>query len=182
MAVNLVRNYTRDEAHRLLNSSFAQFLADRGVVTLERQREGDEAALAGYREEMRCDLGDFAEYWALRERANQIRDEARKGRDHARGDAVREALAALRPGDVIHVARAQRRGLAVVLSNREGRPTVLAQDRKFFRLSARGFVDPPPALTRVPLPRSRSARSARYRRDLPVRLATFDVRPPRRPP
>ena len=37
MAVNLVRNYSREEAHHLLNSSFAQFLADRGVVTLERQ-------------------------------------------------------------------------------------------------------------------------------------------------
>ena len=181
MAVNLVRNYTREEAHRLLNSSFAQFLADRGVVTLERQRERDEAALAGYRAKMRCDLGDFDEYWTLRQRANEIRDEARRGRDHARADAVREALAALRSGDVIHVARAKRRGLAVVLSNREGRPTVLAQDRKFFRLSARDFVDPPTALTRVPLPRSGSARSARYRRDLAVRLATLDVRPPRRP-
>ena len=36
MAVNLVRNYTREQAHHLLNSSFAQFLADRGVVALER--------------------------------------------------------------------------------------------------------------------------------------------------
>ena len=45
----------------------------------------------------------------------------------------------LRPGDVIFVPRARRRGLAVVLSSREGRPTVLAQDRKFFRLSVRDF-------------------------------------------
>ena len=181
MAVNLVRNYTREEAHRMLNSSFAQFLADRGVVTLERQRERDEAALADYRAQMRCDLGDFAGYWALRERADAIREEARKGRERVRSDAVREALAALRPGDVIHVARAKRRGLAVVLSNREGRPTVLAQDRKFFRLSARDFDDAPTALTKVPLPRSGSVRSARYRRDLAARLATLDVRPPGRP-
>ena len=32
MAVNLVRNYTPEQAHTMLNSSFAQFLADRGVV------------------------------------------------------------------------------------------------------------------------------------------------------
>ena len=38
MAVNLVRNYTPEQAHHLLNSSFAQFLADRGVVALERAR------------------------------------------------------------------------------------------------------------------------------------------------
>ena len=175
MAVNLVRNYSREETHHLLNSSFAQFLADRGVVSLERQLERDEAYLAGYREQMWCHLGDFAEYWSLRERAAEIREEARQGRERARGDAVREALARLRPGDVIFVPRARRRGLAVVLSSREGRPTVLAQDRKFFRLSARDFDEPPMSLSKIPLPRSGSARSARFRRDLAARLVALDV-------
>jgi ATP-dependent RNA helicase HelY len=179
MAVNLVRNYSREEAHHLLNSSFAQFLADRGVVSLERQLERDKAYLAGYREQMTCHLGDFVEYWRLRERADEIRDESRKGHERAKTDAVREGLAGLKPGDVIFVPRAKRRGLAVVLLVREGRPTVLAQDRKFFRVSARDFEDPPVSLTRVPLPRSGSARSARYRRDLAARLVALDVRPAR---
>jgi ATP-dependent RNA helicase HelY len=178
MAVNLVRNYTRDQTHHLLNSSFAQFLADRGVVALERQLERDTAYLTGYREQMRCDRGDFAEYWALREGADAIREEARKGRERVRAEAVKTALASLRPGDVIFVPRAKRRGLAVVLSNREGRPTVLAQDRKFFRLSSRDFDDPPAPATRIPLPRSGSVRSARYRRDVAAKLAALDVRPP----
>ena len=177
MAVNLVRNYTREQAHRLLNSSFAQFLADRGVVAMEREIERDTADLAGYREQMHCHLGDFAEYWRLREKAEQIREEARKGRERVRTDAVRHALAALRPGEVIFVPRARRRGLAVVLSSREGRPTVLAQDRKFFRLSVRDFEEPPIVLTKIPLPRSGSARSARFRRDLAARLVALDVRP-----
>jgi ATP-dependent RNA helicase HelY len=180
MAVNLVRNYSREEAHRLLNSSFAQFLADRGVVSLERQRERDAAAIEGYRDRMRCDRGDFGEYWRLRERAEDVRARARRGRERARSEAVHEALAALRPGDVIFVPRARRRGLAVVLASREGRPSVLTQDRTFFRLSARDFEDPPTPLTRIPLPRSGSARSARYRRDLAARLAALDVRPPKR--
>jgi ATP-dependent RNA helicase HelY len=181
MAVNLVRNYSREEAHHLLNSSFAQFLADRGVVALERQLERDKAHLTGYREQISCDLGDFGEYWAIREKADEIREGGRRGREHARADAVRDGLASLRPGDVIFVPRAKRRGLAVVLSNRDGRPTVLAQDRKFFRLSARDFEDAPVALERVPLPRSGSVRSARYRRDLAAKLVTLDVRAPRRP-
>jgi ATP-dependent RNA helicase HelY len=181
MAVNLLRNYTREEAHHLLNSSFAQFLADRGVVALERELERDRAQLAGFREHMRCHRGDFAAYWALREKAQEIRETFRKGRDRARTDAVRQALASLRPGDVIFVPRARRRGLAVVVSNREGRPTVLAQDRTFFRLSSRDFQDPPASLTRVPLPRSGSVRSARYRRDLAARLVALDVRPAKRP-
>jgi ATP-dependent RNA helicase HelY len=179
MAVNLVRNYTREQAHRLLNSSFAQFLADRGVVVLEREIERDTADLAGYREQMHCHLGDFAEYWRLREKAEQIREEARKGRERVRTDAVRHDLAALRPGDVIFVPRARRRGLAVVLSSREGRPTVLAQDRKFFRVSVRDFEEPPIVLTKIPLPRSGSTRSARFRRDLAARLVALDVRPPK---
>jgi ATP-dependent RNA helicase HelY len=58
---------------------------------------------------------------------------------------------------------------------------VLAQDRTFFRLSARDFDDPPATLTRIPLPRSGSVRSARYRRDIAARLVALDVRPPRRP-
>ena len=175
MAVNLVRNYTREQAHRLLNSSFAQFLADRGVVALERELERDTSYLAGYREQMRCHLGDFREYCGLRENADRIREQARKGRGRVVADEIRDALGALRPGDVIFVPRAKRRGLAVVLSNREGRPTVLAQDRKFFRLSARDFDDPPVPLTRIALPRSGSVRSARYRRDLAARLVALDA-------
>jgi ATP-dependent RNA helicase HelY len=181
MAVNLIRNYTREQTHHLLNSSFAQFLADRGVVALERQLERDTSYLNGFRDQMRCDRGDFAEYWALREKADSIREEARKGRERFHAEAVKGALAALGPGDVIFVPRARRRGLAVVVSNREGRPTVLAQDRKFFRLSSRDFDDPPAALTRIPLPRGGSVRSARYRRDVAARLVALDVRPPRRP-
>jgi ATP-dependent RNA helicase HelY len=180
MAVNLIRNYTREQTHHLLNSSFAQFLADRGVVALERQLERDTSYLNGFRDQMRCDRGDFAEYWALREKADSIREEARKGRERFHAEAVKGALAALGPGDVIFVPRARRRGLAVVVSNREGRPTVLAQDRKFFRLSSRDFDDPPAALTRIPLPRGGSVRSARYRRDVAARLVALDVRPPRR--
>ncbi|HXF35580.1 MAG TPA: DEAD/DEAH box helicase, partial [Actinomycetota bacterium] len=179
MTVNLVRTYPRDQIHHLLNSSFAQFLADRGVVALERQLERDRAYLDGYREQMACHLGDFAEYWGLRERARRIREEARRGRERLLAEAVRDALAALRPGDVIFVPRARRRGLAVVLSSRDGRPTVLGQDRRFFRLSAKDFTTPPQVLARIPLPRGGSVRSARYRRDVAARLVALDVRPPR---
>jgi ATP-dependent RNA helicase HelY len=179
MAVNLVRNYTRDEARHLLNSSFAQFLADRGVVTLERQLERDRAYLDGYRARVRCHLGDFNEYWALREQARRIREEARHSGDRTRGKEARAGLAALRPGDVIFLPSARRRGLAVVVGNREGRPAVLTQDRRYFRLSAKDFVEGPAPVARIDLPRSGSSRSARYRRDLAARLATLKVRPPR---
>ena len=179
MAVNLVSNYTREEARHLLNSSFAQFLADRGVVTLERQLERDRAYLDGYRARVHCDRGDFAEYWGLREQARRIRDDAHRSGTRRREEEARAALASLRPGDVIFLPSVRRRGLAVVMGSREGRPTVLTQERRYFRVSARDFDEPPRPVARIDLPRSGSARSARVRRDLAARLATLNVRPVR---
>ena len=178
MAVNLVRNYTREEAHHLLNSSFGQFLTDRSVVMLERQLERDRAYLDGYRASMSCDRGDFSEYWRLRERANRIRQQARLGPARVLEERAQGALAALRPGDVVVLPSERRRGLAVVLSTRDGRPTVLTQDRRSFRLSARELEEVPRPVAKVDLPRSGSARSARFRRDLAARLVALNVRPP----
>jgi ATP-dependent RNA helicase HelY len=176
MAVNLVRNYTPEQAHHLLNSSFAQFLADRGVVALERSRQQDLAALEGYRTNLVCHLGDFEEYWGFLERARRLRDEDRRARDEGRRDDVRERVSGLRPGDVVWVPRARRRGLAVVVSSRDGKPTVLTQDRQFFRLTGRDFEDPPQVLTRIPLPKSGSVRNPRFRRDVASRLVALDVK------
>ena len=180
MAVNLVRNYDPDQAHGLLNASFAQFLADRGVVALERARARDREALEGYRTNMRCHLGDFDQYWGLRAKALMMREEDRRGRDAARDIAIKETLVGLKPGDVLHVSRAKRQGLVVVVGARDGRPMVLSQDRAAFRLAARDFEDPPLVLTRVALPRSGSTRSARYRRDVAAKLVALQVKPPKR--
>jgi ATP-dependent RNA helicase HelY len=180
MAVNLVRNYTREEARHLLNSSFGQFLADRGVVMLERQLERDRAYLDGYVKSMTCDRGDFAEYWRLKERAAKARQEARRGGQRDRQEQIREVLSALRPGDVIVLPSERRRGRAVVLGVREGRPTVLTEDRRYFRLNALDLEEPPTPVARIELPRSGSARSARYRRDLAAALVSLNVEPARR--
>ncbi|MGH2546382.1 MAG: DEAD/DEAH box helicase [Actinomycetota bacterium] len=179
MAVNLVRNYSPEEAHHLLNSSFGQFQADRGVVALERQLERNRAGVEGYLARIECDRGDFLEYWRIREEAERLRRDASRRQDRAKRGEVREALSSLRPGDVVHVPRASRRGLAVVLSSRDGRPTLLTQDRRFFRASTNHFDEPPEPLARIPLPRSGSARSARYRRDLAARLVSLNVHPPK---
>jgi ATP-dependent RNA helicase HelY len=179
MAVNLVRNYTREEAHHLLNSSFGQFLADRGVIALERDLERRKAFVAGYREQMSCHLGDFAGYWELRERAERIRQEARRRQRESSLAATRDVLARLRPGDVVHIPSTRRHGLAVVVSNRDGKVSALTQTRRVVRLSVNDFPDPPEPLATVPLPRG-SIRSKGVQRDLAARLATIRVRPVKR--
>ncbi len=179
MAVNLVRNYTREQAHRMLNSSFAQFLADRGVVALERARARDREAIEGYRKNLECHLGDFTEYWELVSKAKRLREEDRRGRDQARVEAVRDAVARLRPGEVVHLPNERRRGLSVVISSREGKATMLSEDRSYFRLAPRELKEPPVVLTRIQLPRSGSTRSARYRRDVAAKLVSLRVKPPK---
>ena len=57
MAVNLVRNYTPEQAHHMLNSSFAQFLADRGVVALERAQTARSRGAGGLPAEHRVPPG-----------------------------------------------------------------------------------------------------------------------------
>src|SRR5207247_2657301 len=118
------------------------------------------------------------------QQARRLRDEDRKGREAARTDEIRTAVTSLRPGEVIHVPRTRRRGLAVVVAARDGKPTVLSEDRSFFRVSAKDFDEPPPVLTRIALPRTGSARSARFRRDVASTLVALPVQPtqPRRGP
>ena len=62
MAVNLVRQFGREQARELLEQSFAQFQADKAVVGLARQLRKSDDALDGYAEAAACDRGDFMEY------------------------------------------------------------------------------------------------------------------------
>src|SRR5206468_4754772 len=66
MAVNLVGQMGRAASRELLESSFAQFQADRSVVGLARQVQRNTEAMAAYTAELTCHLGDFEEYFALR--------------------------------------------------------------------------------------------------------------------
>ncbi len=68
MAVNLVSTVGFASARELLESSFAQFQADRSVVGLARQVARNEELLAAQSTEMGCDAGDFGEYFAIRQK------------------------------------------------------------------------------------------------------------------
>ena len=88
MAVNLVTQFGRDRARELLESSFAQFQADKAVVGLARQLRKSEDALDGYREAAQCHLGDFMEYAALRRRLSDAEKGAARARKFDRRDEV----------------------------------------------------------------------------------------------
>jgi ATP-dependent RNA helicase HelY len=76
MAVNLVDQFGRERTREILESSFAQFQADRAVVDLARKVRQQEESLAGYEKAMACHLGDFKEYSGIR---RELSDLERKG-------------------------------------------------------------------------------------------------------
>lgn len=76
MAVNLIDQFGRERTREILESSFAQFQADRAVVDLARKVRQQEESLAGYEKAMTCHLGDFREYSGIR---RELSDLERKG-------------------------------------------------------------------------------------------------------
>ncbi|HET6562842.1 MAG TPA: DEAD/DEAH box helicase [Marmoricola sp.] len=177
MAVNLVQQVGRDTARRLLESSFAQFQADRAVVGLARELRKAEEGLEGYAEAAQCHLGDFMEYSRLRRRLGDLEATASRARRADRRDEVVRSLEELRPGDVIEVPKGKYAGLAVVIDpgNRsdrhEPRPQVVTADRHARRLSLVDFDRPVRALTRMKVPRNFNARNAQSRRELAINLS-----------
>jgi ATP-dependent RNA helicase HelY len=89
MAVNLIEQFGRDRTRDILESSFAQFQADRAVVDLATKVRALEKSMAGYEQSMQCHLGDFSEYWGIR---RELTDLERKstGRNDLQGRAERD--------------------------------------------------------------------------------------------
>ena len=184
MAVNLVGSVGREPARALLESSFAQFQADRSVVGLGRQVTRNLEALEGYREGMACPLGDVHGYDALRQAVRQRESElARLGSSQRRAQAAR-SLELLKVGDVIAVPHGRRSGLAVVLDPGVGQdgqahPLVVTEDRWAGRLSDADFPAPVEALGHVRVPKGFNHRSPQSRRDLASSIRALGLQPER---
>src|ERR1700730_3191080 len=115
MAVNLTGWAGRARASALLESSFAQFQADRGVSGLARQVRKNRQAMADLATAMTCDKGDFADYAQLRRTLSYREGDLSRARARSRRAGAVRSLALLRPGDIIRVPGGRRAGLAVVL-------------------------------------------------------------------
>jgi ATP-dependent RNA helicase HelY len=186
MAANLVGQVGRERASRLLESSFAQFQADRAVVGIARHARRLRDAMSDL--EALCDRGDFAEYARIRAELTQRERERSKHRSASRRAAVIESLAALARGDVIVVPGGRRAGTAVVLERAADKaaPVVLllTEHRQLKRLSAAESSDPVMAVEAITIPGRFNPRSPQHRRDLAStmrnKLAGVDQRALRR--
>jgi ATP-dependent RNA helicase HelY len=158
MAANLVRRYPPEQARHLLNLSFAQYHADRDVVSLERQLERAKEQLARSRSAAVDPHGDVQEY----RRLLGERDAARR----AATSAQQPRLDALRPGDVVLAPR--RGGKVVVLKQDRGRGgnrvLALTMGRDLVRLGPHDFRGPVRKVASVDLPRPFAPRSQSFQR------------------
>jgi ATP-dependent RNA helicase HelY len=186
MAVNLVHEFGRARARELLESSFAQFQADKAVVGLARQLRKSEDALAGYAEAAACDKGDFMQYAGLRRTLSETEAGLARARRNDRRAEVISSLERLRPGDVIEVPAGRFSGMAVVIdpgnrADRDGpRPYVLTAEKQARRLSVVDFPTPVESITRLRIPRNFNGRNPQSRRDLAstLRNRTHGFAPP----
>lgn len=175
MAVNLLDRFDLARARETLETSFAQFQADRAVVGLARRARELEDTVASYQEAMTCDRGDLLEYAQLQEAVSGREKTLAQARAAADRDRTRSILGALRRGDVIALPGGKRRGYAVVLDVDRavlGGPQVDLLDTEGRRRSLRpGDVPSPPAvIDRLRLPRQDALRSGKVRKDTAAAL------------
>lgn len=72
MSINLIARFGRERARRSLESSFAQFQADRAVVGLSRQIAKNEGAIEELVSQAVCHLGDFLDYAGIRREIKEV--------------------------------------------------------------------------------------------------------------
>jgi ATP-dependent RNA helicase HelY len=101
MSINLIARFGRERARTSLESSFAQFQADRAVVGLVKQIKKNDLAAQEQREASACHLGDFSEYAQIRSEIKEIerllsRRDGRKTFDNRQRQHLENELDTLR--------------------------------------------------------------------------------------
>ncbi len=155
MAANLVRTYDAATAHQLLTLSFAQFQADRDVVRTSDDCSGNESGWPRY---------------GRRPRARSATSRS-TGRSSMPGrgavdldDPIELAMAALRPGAVIHASKGKDHGPVASSRPRTARAvcelTAITPSGRSIQLVGADFDSPPQQIGSVSS-RARTRRTAR---------------------
>ena len=169
MAANLVRTYSSEQAHHLLNLSFAQYQADGDVVRLETKLSRRQAQLAELTEQATSPFGDIEDYRAQLREANKPAAYM-PGRD----DPIDLAIMKLRPGDVIYVNKGKYAGRAAVVAtaNRKGgtRLSVITSRHDLLMLSGTDFETPPAVLGSIDMPAGFAPHRNDFQREIAARL------------
>src|SRR5665647_3432787 len=172
----------RERAREVLETSFAQFQADRAVVGLARQAQSHAEALEGYAAAMQCHLGDFGEYAALRRTLSDRERDVSRDAARSRRAGAAESLRSLHVGDGTEILPGRRAGFGVVLdAGRESldgpRPRVLTSERQVRTVSGAELSSAVRTVTTVRVPKNFSPRNAAAKRDLAAAMRSALARP-----
>jgi ATP-dependent RNA helicase HelY len=170
MTINLVGQMGPEQAHRLLERSFAQYQADRSVVSLVRGVQRGDKML----DELAAGFGGrdaaILDYVRLRAQIGERERAQSRASRLQRRQATNDALTALRRGDIISITHGKRGGLAVVLEpardDDDPRPLVLTEGRWAGRISSADYSGAAGPVGRMTLPKRVEHRNPRVRRDL----------------
>jgi ATP-dependent RNA helicase HelY len=182
MAVNLLRYHDMETAVHLLNSSFAQFHADRDVVRLEKAKGRLAKRMRGHEKTIACERGDAAVYFDLRASVSRQEKEMAEERKKKRRELVNRELEELVVGDVIALHRKGARRAAAVLGISEdkyGNPRLNTMDDRghFLKVSYGQFPLPPQTVGHLGksfLPAESKAKEKKLRQA----LGNFQLPPP----
>ncbi|MCT1830710.1 DEAD/DEAH box helicase [Brevibacterium luteolum] len=181
MAANLLARMTKDDAAKVLETSFAQFQADRGVVGLAKKLRRNEEAMAGYERSMECEAGDFMSYAQLRRTLSTMEKKASRYRSKVKQRDVVESLAGLQPGDVIVLPSHKFSEPAVVIQEMQSQdgtsrlPTILTSFGKVWHLRPHEVTEPAQLLGHIRMPRKFNHRQVAARRQVIETMeAAFD--------
>ncbi|MCI9887617.1 DEAD/DEAH box helicase [Micrococcales bacterium 31B] len=187
MAVNLVAQVGVSRATDVLETSFAQFQADRSVVGLARRARELQEGVASYRKAAFCEAGDVQQYFSLRQAITRREHELKRQRSQEARNALVSWLKALRVGSVIRVVAGKTQGFVVVVDNGVGsgsydhkgdridepRPQVITLDGRLKRLGPQDFPERPEPLGEVRLPRHVQVTNAKARRDIASQMRSL---------
>ena len=177
MAANLLARMTREDAAKVLETSFAQFQADASVVGLAKKVRRNDEALEGYQRALQCDRGDFEDYFALRRSLSETEKRAGKTRSKMRQRQVLASLSDLAPGDVILLPSRRSFGACIVISPMRGEddgvrlPSVLTESGKVWHLRPHEVTEPAVQLGHLRVPKKLNHRSPAERKRLLDQLA-----------
>jgi ATP-dependent RNA helicase HelY len=170
MTINLVHRMGPEQAHQLLEQSFAQYQADRSVVGLVRGIERGRRMLGEIAAELGGPDAPILEYARLRAQISEMERAQSRASRLQRRQAATDALAALRRGDIINITHGRRGGLAVVLESARDssnpRPLVLTEHRWAGRISSADYSGASAPVGSMTLPKRVEHRQPRVRRDL----------------
>ena len=177
MTANMIARFDRSRALEVLGQSFAQFQADRDVVRLNKSLRDSQRAEQHWREQAQCEHGDLENYLDVLERFERLK--TTRGASPAR---IGEALALLRPGDVIAqfvmtnaTDREWLEACVLGVSTRKSTVRIKVVDKtgQLFYFEEADFEVPPYRLTSIELPEPYAPNSSVFLDEVAVRLSAL---------